>query len=552
MIISGIIVECLLTLSYFLLIFCVILRNRFCIRLKSTVQLLKRSEKILKNKYKKKFIFFPVLAFIASLIFVGSGFVTSVDVSAQEESQTEEPQTQDENNPNDETQPTYIIGTDTTYAPFEFVNEEGEFVGIDMDILDAIAEDQGFNYELNILGFNAAVQALESGQVDAVMAGMGITEERQQSFDFTDPYYETATVFGVDANSDTQSMEDLEGENVAVKTGTTGAAVAQDLQDEYDFEITQFEDSVNMYEDVTAGNSVAAVEDLPVMQYAISTGAVDFELIGEPMESVPLGVAVQQDQNQEFVEMFNEGLQNIQASGEYDAIIESYLGEEALEENQVSSGVFGLIQGNWQPLLEGLWTTVWLTVVSVAIALIIGIVLGLMRTGSNTFLRGIALFYIDVFRGIPMIVLSFFIYFGIPQMTGINLSSVQAGILTLSLNASAYFGEIVRGGIQAVDQGQVEASRSLGMPTGKTMRYVVLPQAVKIMVPSMINQFVITLKDSSILSVIGLVELTQTGQIIIARTYQSGAMWLIIGAMYVILITALTKTSNYLERKWIR
>jgi len=506
----------------------------------------------MEKKYKKKLIFFPLLAFVASLFIVGSNSLTVNNVYAQEEQSGEQQTQEGSETPSEGDQPTYIIGTDTTYAPFEFVNEDGEFVGIDIDILNAIAEDQGFNYELNVLGFNAAVQALESGQVDAVMAGMGITEERQESFDFTDPYYQSGTVFGVESDSDIQSLEDLEGENVAVKTGTTGANVAQELQGQYGFEVTQFEDSVNMYEDVTAGNSVAAVEDLPVMQYAISTGTVDFRLITDPMESIPLGVAVQQGQNEEFVQMFNEGLQNIQESGEYDAILESYLGEEALQENQASSGVLGLIQENWQPLLEGLWTTIWLTLVSVAIALIIGIVLGLMRTGNITILRGIALFYIDVLRGIPMIVLSFFIYFGIPQMFGINLSSVQAGILTLSLNASAYFGEIVRGGIQAVDPGQVEASRSLGLPTGKTMRHVILPQAVKIMVPSMINQFVITLKDSSILSVIGLVELTQTGNIIIARTYQSGAMWLIVGVMYVVLITTLTKTSNYLERKWIK
>lgn len=172
-----------------------------------------------------------------------------------------------------------------------------------------------------------------------------------------------------------------------------------------------------------------------------------------------------------------------------------------------------------------------------------------MRTTGNILLVLLAQLYIDIMRGIPLIVLSFFIYFGIPAFTNWNFTAYTAGLLTLSLNAAAYIAEIVRGGIQAVAPGQAEAARSLGLSQAKTMRHVVLPQAFKIMIPSFINQFVITLKDTSILSVIGMVELTQTGRIIIARTYQSGNMWLIIGAMYIILITILTKISNRLEGK---
>lgn len=483
----------------------------------------------------RKFWMYTMLVISAAFIFVGINQSASIEAQAQEGEQEE----------------TYVIGTDTTYAPFEFVDDNGDFVGIDIDILDAIAEDQGFNYEINVLGFNAAVQALESQQVDGVIAGMGITEERQESFDFSDPYFDTTTMFGVPTDSDVETMEDLEGETVAVKTGTTGAEAAQELQDEYGFEIVQFEDSVTMYEDVNAGNAAAAVEDAPVMQYAMNTGAIDFRFIGEPIDSIPLGLAVPKGENQELVEMFNEGLQNIQESGEYDQIIERYLGEEAIQEQQQSGGFFSLLANNISPLLSGLWTTIWLTLISIIIAMIAGVIIGLMRTSDNKLLSGLGLLYIDIMRGIPLIVLSFFIYFGVPQLLGINMGAIQAGIATLSLNATAYIAEIVRGGINAVDPGQSEAGRSLGLSKRTTMRHIVLPQAIKIMVPSLINQFVITLKDSSILSVIGIAELTQTGRIIIARTYQSGAMWLIVGIMYIIVITILTKLSNYIERKWI-
>lgn len=445
----------------------------------------------------------------------------------------------------------YKIATDTTYAPFVFEDTDG-YEGIDMSILEAIARDQGFEYNLNPIGFNAALQGLEARQVDGVIAGMGITEERQEVFDFSDSYFEAGTVFGVDAGSDISSLEDLDGEVVAVKTGTTGAALANELSDEYGFTTREFEDSVNMYNDVMAGNSAAAVEDTPVMYYAINTGQVDFEVITDDMDQVSMGFAVHKGENAELLEMFNQGLANIRESGEYDEIIEEYLGESAIEDQQAATGVIGQFTQNADRLFSGLWTTILVTLISIVIALIFGIILGLMRTSDNKILDLLALFYIDIMRGIPMIVLAFFVYFGIPQLLNTNLSAFQAGIITLSVNAAAYIGEIIRGGINAVDVGQKEASRSLGMPQGKTMRYVILPQAVKIMIPSLINQFIMTLKDSSILSVIGLVELTQTGRIIIARTYQSGTMWLIVGAMYVIVITILAKLSNYLERKWIR
>ena len=115
---------------------------------------------------------------------------------------------------------TYVIATDTTFAPFEFQNDAGEYVGVDMDLLAAIAEDQGFKYDLQYLGFDAAVQALESGQADGVIAGMSITPERQKKFDFSDPYFDSGVVMGIaESNNDIKSYEDLKGKKVAVKRG---------------------------------------------------------------------------------------------------------------------------------------------------------------------------------------------------------------------------------------------------------------------------------------------------------------------------------------------
>lgn len=147
---------------------------------------------------------------------------------------------------------TYVIGTDTTFAPFEFTDASGDLVGIDMDLLRAIAKDQGFEVEIRQLGFDAAVQALQANQVDAVMAGMSITDERKQTFDFSDPYFTSGIQLGVLESSDIQSLDDLDGEAVAVKTGTQGQTFAEENQDEYGFKVTPYSDTTDMVDAVKA------------------------------------------------------------------------------------------------------------------------------------------------------------------------------------------------------------------------------------------------------------------------------------------------------------
>ena len=297
------------------------------------------------------------------------------------------------------------------------------------------------------------------------------------------------------------------------------------------------------------GNSQAVIEDYPVMSYANAIGQVDLRFIEDQQAPVDFGFAINKGENPELLQMFNDGLATLRASGEYDEIITRYLGEDALAEQSEGGNIITQFIANAAPLFEGLWATIWLAFISFFIALVFGVIIGLMRTSDITLLAILAQIYIDIMRGLPLIVLAFFIYFGVPQMTGLQFGASVAGIVTLSLNTTAYVAEIVRGGIQAVNVGQVEAGRSLGLTNGITLRRIILPQATQIALPSLINQFVITLKDTSILSVIGIIELTQTGKIIIARTYQSGNIWLIIGMMYIILITILTKLSNRLEKE---
>ncbi|MBP3883650.1 MAG: amino acid ABC transporter permease [Olsenella sp.] len=210
---------------------------------------------------------------------------------------------------------------------------------------------------------------------------------------------------------------------------------------------------------------------------------------------------------------------------------------------------FALLQESMPLLLQGLGLTLQLSALSLAIAMVLGILASLMGMSKNPVLRAINKTYVAIIRGTPLLVQGFFIYFGLTGVIGIRISAFAAGTIALSLNAGGYLSEIFRGGIQAVDPGQREAARSLGLSAHQTTWRIIIPQAIRICIPSVVNQWCITIKDTSIISVIGLAELTKMGQQIIARTYQSFQVWIIVGVMYFIVIWLLTLLARVIERK---
>ena len=254
---------------------------------------------------------------LAGMSLVGCSSSDDEDEGSAEEEEEEEEDTE---------AVTYIIATDTTFAPFEFTNEDNEFVGIDVDLLDACMEIAGLDYELQSLGFDAAVAALESGQADGVIAGMSITEEREENYDFSDPYYESYVCAAAADGGDITSLEDCDGLTVACKVGTQSASWAESIADEYGFEISYFDSSDLMYQDVTTGNSACCFEDYPVMAYGVQQGnGLTIIATEEDEYATPYGFAVLKGENQELLEGFNTGLAELQETGEYDEILSKYL-----------------------------------------------------------------------------------------------------------------------------------------------------------------------------------------------------------------------------------
>ena len=203
---------------------------------------------------------------------------------------------------------------------------------------------------------------------------------------------------------------------------------------------------------------------------------------------------------------------------------------------------------NLRYLLQGLGVTLEVSIASIFFSFVLGVILGLARYVKIKYFSAAVGFVIDVIRNLPLLLILFFTYFALPDID-IRLNVIVAAIVAMSIFESAMLAEIVRSGINAVPRGQMEAARSLGLPFGKAMRKVILPQGIKIMIPSFINQFIITLKDTSILSIIGLLELTQTGKIIIARNMEGFKIWTMVALIYLIIITLLTWLSNWVQKK---
>ncbi|GLB46245.1 glutamine ABC transporter substrate-binding protein [Philodulcilactobacillus myokoensis] len=446
-------------------------------------------------------------------------------------------------------EPTYQIGTDVTFPPFEFANSQNKYVGIDIDILNAIAKDQGFKVNIKPTSFNGAIQATQSGQLDGMIAGMSITPQRKATFDFSKPYFESGVVTAVKPGSDIKSLNQLRGKKVAVKTGTEGAEYADKIKNKYGFKVTTFDQSNDMYQDVMTGNSAACFDDSPVMQYGIKQG-LKLKIITKPAMSGPYGFAVDKGKNKVLLTKFNNGLAHIKKTGEYQKIVDKYLNGKGGTPMGEDNSFFGLIKQNKTVLFNGLMETLWLTIVSIFFATLFGLIFGLLGVLPNKFCQGVSTTVIYIFRGLPLLVLALFIYTGIPSLTGTKVPAFVAGVITLMFNEGAYIAAFTKGGIQSVDTGQMEAARSLGLPFGKAMRKIILPQGIRLIIPSFVNQLIITLKDTSILSVIGILELTQTGKIIIARNLQGFKVWTIVAIMYLIIITVLTWISNWIKRSY--
>ena len=230
------------------------------------------------------------------------------------------------NNTSNKSSKKYTIATDATYAPFEF-QKDGKYVGIDIDLLDAISKLEGFTYELTAMDFKGIIPALQSNQIDGAIAGMSITEERKKVLDFSDGYFESGiSAVAKAGNNKIKSFEDFKGKTFAVKKGTAGAKYAEDNSSKLGAKINYFNDSPSMFQEVKNNNADITFEDYPVIAYMISIDSnAGLTIVGDKITKSTYGFAVKKGENKELITMFNDGLKKLKENGEYDKIIAKYI-----------------------------------------------------------------------------------------------------------------------------------------------------------------------------------------------------------------------------------
>ena len=447
-------------------------------------------------------------------------------------------------------QDTLIMATNAEFPPFQFYQGE-EIVGLDIDFANAIGERIGKNIEVRDMAFDAIIPAVQSGRADFGMAGMTVTEERSLLVDFSIAYYTGRQVVIVREDEDEiHTIDDLDGRMIGVQLGTTG-----DMYVTWDFG----EESVQRYsrgfeavqalaqgridavviDDQPAAEFVAATEGLRILEteYVEEDYAIAFAL-GSP-----------------WVEPFNQAIQDLKEDGTFQIIVDRYIGQEPNEGATTFAARFYrtfVEYGRWRLILNGLGMTLQITLFSVIIGTGIGFFVSIIRATADKrkkrgFFDSLCRIYLTVVRGTPVLVQLMIIYFVI--FSGIDINTTLVAVIAFGLNSGAYVAEIFRSGIMAIDEGQFEAGRSLGLSYRQTMFSIIMPQAFKKVLPALANEFIVLLKETSIVGFIAVQDLTRAGDIIRSRTFDAYFPLLSVGLIYLLLVLGFTKLVSLLERR---
>ncbi|TRV12178.1 MAG: transporter substrate-binding domain-containing protein [Microcystis wesenbergii Mw_MB_S_20031200_S109] len=449
----------------------------------------------------------------------------------------------------------FRVATEATFPPFEF-QQGGQLTGFDIDLMRAIGKEAALNIDFRNLPFDGIIPALQARTVEAAISGMTITAERAQAISFSRPYFRAGLAIAVrEDNKTIRNFEDLKGKKIAVQIGTTGALEATKIPGAV---VSQFDSAALALQELINGRVEAVVNDKPVTLYAIKeAGLRGVKVVGELLTEEFYGIAL--PKNSPYLQLINDALGRVIESGQYDVIFQQWFGEKppvlplvapALKNLQESSFNWGELFYNL--IFKGVPWTILLTVLSFLFGLIGGTLVAIALISPYKWLKTICRIYVDFFRGTPMLVQLFLIYFGLPGLfreigLNIDLDRLPAALFALSLNVAAYLAEIMRGGIQSIDNGQWEACSSLGMSPAQTMREVIFPQAFRRMLPPLGNEFITLIKDTSLAAVIGFEELFRQGQLMVATTYKAFEIYIAVALVYLVLTTLSSVVFKRLE-----
>ncbi|NEU74256.1 ABC transporter permease subunit [Hassallia byssoidea VB512170] len=457
---------------------------------------------------------------------------------------------------------TLRVANQPAFPPFEFKGEGGKSEGFSIDLMNAIAQAANFKVDWQSIPFDGMIPALQANTIDAAISSFTITEERAKAVSFSRPYFKAGLSIAIrDNNKDISTFESLKNKKIAVGIGTTSAKKAKEIPGA---QIRTFDTAPVALQELVNGNVDAVINDAPATLYAINTGNLKgIKVVSKLLTEEFFGIAI--PKNSPNLKVINDGLERILQNGTYAQIYQKWFKGQppALplklpfqnETGASKPGILGsisLILQYFPILLQGALVSVQLTIFSVVLGLIGGSLIGIIRLSHITPVRWFARAYVDFFRGTPLLVQIFMIYFGLPAIAlelgfPLNFNRLAAAVVALSLNSAAYIGEIVRAGIQSIEIGQSEAAQSLGLSSTETMRYVIFPQAIRRMLPPLGNEFITLLKDTSLVAIIGFEELFRQGQLIVAENFRPFEIYASVAVVYLCLTLLSSQLFSRLE-----
>ncbi|AGU82859.1 ABC transporter substrate-binding protein/permease [Streptococcus anginosus] len=473
------------------------------------------------------------------------------------------------------------IGMEAAYAPFNWTQDDDKngavkiegtnqyANGYDVQIAKQVAKALGKKPLVVKTSWNGLIPALTSGKLDMIIAGMSPTAERKKEIAFSNSYYTSEPVVLVNkdgAYANAKTLKDFKGAKITSQQGVY---------------------LYNLISQLTGAKQETAMGDFAQMHQALESGVIDgyiserpealtaesanskFKMIqfkkGFEVNEEDATIAIGMRKNDNRLEQVNAAIAKISAKDQV-ALMDKMIQNQPVETDtsKDKTTFFGqvtkILKDNWPQFLRGAGLTLLISITGTIAGLIIGLLIGVYRTAPTAKNKALALLqtlfgwflnvYIEIFRGTPMIVQSMVIYYGTAQAFGVSIDRTIAAIFIVSINTGAYMSEIVRGGIFAVDKGQFEAATALGMTHNQTMRKVVLPQVVRNILPATGNEFIINIKDTSVLNVISVVELYFSGNTIATQTYQYFQTFTIIAVIYFVLTFTVTRILRYVERRF--
>ena len=434
------------------------------------------------------------------------------------------------------------VGLSADYAPMEFehtVNGKTEYAGVDIDLAKKIAKDNNLKLKIVNMSFDSLLGALKTGKIDIIISGMTSTPERKKQVDFSDSYMMTKNIMLVkkDKVNEYKDIKDFNNKKVGAQKGTEQEKIAQ----------TEIENA-----------SITSLSRLPDVILALKSGKVEGAVVEKPVaeaylkQNPKLGIsnvkfneeekdtviAVPKD-SPKLLSQINKTIKEVKDKG----LIDKYMtnAENAMNDDS------GFISKYGSFFLKGIKITILISLIGVALGSILGAFVALMKLSKIKIISWIASIYIEILRGTPMLVQVFIVFFGITAALGLDISALVCGTIALVINSSAYIAEIIRAGINAVDKGQMEAARSLGLNYRQTMKSVIMPQAIKNILPALGNEFVTLIKESSIVSTIGVGEIMFNAQVVQGISFDPFTPLIVAAALYFVLTFVLTRIMNMIE-----